>query len=786
MIKSDYFTQPLLRERINLDQDWEFIREDVAVAMEPGFDDGGWGSVSLPHSFSHEPFEMVGNGFRGVGWYRRHLNIPATDQGRRLVIYFEGAMTVAEVWVNGTPLPTHYCGYTPFCYDVSELLSYGGENVVAVRLDNRYQPEVPPERPDERPLGMAQSGGLYRSVYLLKTDPLHIPEAVHGWDVDWREQGGVFITFPRVNAEHAEGKVTAWIKNSRSDQARFRLSANFFDPLNREIATARSEVCALAPGGNTALDLSLAVPAPQLWFPWSPSLYTLSLTVEEDGVAVDRMVTRTGIRSFEWTAADGFFINGQPLKLIGVNRHQHFPFIGHAVPKNQQRLDAIDILNAGCNCVRHSHYLQDDAFMDACDELGLISWVELPGWGTNGLNPGETSLLWRQRNRDALRATIRHARNHPSIVIWGAGINEARQNEEEELILHSLACEEDPTRPTSQARNYNTENNVFDIYSRNDYGVLNTANPDPRTKGYLITEHSSPERGKPPVTYQYNWQETGNNAGWCYRDANEERMLMAVCKLADYLEYVFSHRFIAGAMVWEMYDHYTQFYSPRGHGISDAGRIPKWHYYLYQSQSAHDDFKGGVRPMVFIANQWRKESPTAVMVLSNCQQVGLSIWREEGWHRVETRQPDSTPAIPHPPFTFQLAGHDSTMLLAEGLIDGRTVAHHQVRQPGAPFKVQLAANTRQLQPNGADISLLTVSVVDGHGTVVPSADHVVGCSVEGHGQLIGENPLTVQSGQFPILFQAGRQPGVSRIVATSDGLLPGAIAIDVSKDFPHC
>ncbi len=757
------------------------MRDDVAAAMQPDYDDCGWETVDLPHSFNHEKFEIVGNGFRGVGWYRRRLSIASADRDRRLVLYFEGAMTVAEVWINGVPLPTHHGGYTPFCHDIGEHVRFGESNVIALRLDNRYQPEVPPERPDERPLGMAHNGGLYRSVYLLKTDPLHIPEAIHGWDTGWQEQGGVFIHFPTVSRTSAVARIVTWVKNSRPHAASVRVLAELIDVGRSLVGSAVSEVQCLEPGENRAVELSLTIADPQLWFPWEPSLYTVHTGIVEGEGLIDGIETRTGIRSCEWKRDEGFFINGQHLKLLGANRHQHFPFIGHAVPKNQQRLDAVDIRNAGCNCVRHSHYLQDDAFMEACDELGLISWVELPGWGTHGLNPGEVPAQWRQRNRDGLRATIRHARNHPSIVIWGAGINEARQDETEERELHKLARAEDPTRPTSQARNYNTENHIFDIYARNDYGVLNTSNPDPKTHGYLITEHSSPDRGKPPVTYQHDWKETGNNYGWCYRDADEARLLTAVTHLMEYLAYVYRHPWIAGAMIWEMYDHYTQFYSPRCHGISDAGRIPKWHYYLYQSQSAHDNNDGAVRPMVFVANQWSKDSPTDVVVLSNCQQVRLSTWHGKAWRVFETRQPEDTPALPHPPFRFELKCHDTPQLLAEGLINGQVVAHHLVREPGRPFKVQLQANTHQLRNNGADMSLLTVSIVDAHGTVVPDARNTVRCTVQGPGTLIGENPLTVHSGQFPILFQAGRQPGLSRITAESAGILSAMLDLDCNS-----
>ncbi len=602
--------QKILRERINLNRGWKYLQGENSGAESPTYNDGTWKTVNLPHTFTYTTQNNTGY-YRGVGWYRKRLSLKDDLSGKRVTLYFEGAMAVADVWINGTKLTAHYGGFDPFCYDITDYLNRnGGDDIIAVRVDNSYQPQVPPEKPDGSEIDFPMNGGLYRDVWLILTDAgICIPEPIHSWNRNWIEHGWHRITFPSVTSAAATVRVETWVKNSGSKPRNCRLSTVITDETGAR-AAGTENIRELAASGVTRFVQDIEVINPRLWFPWSPALYTVSSTVYDDTSVFDVYKTVVGIRKVTFTKDQGCFVNDKPVKILGLNRHQMWPFVGHAAPNIQQRRDAERIKDAGCNFVRCSHYLQDDAFFEACDRLGIMLWVEIPGWHccNNDGRPSHDSL-WVSRHADAVRSHIRTARNHPSVAIWAPAINEAVSDPSIEIPLNDIAHEEDPSRPTSAGRLSTPQKNIYDIYGHNCFiGPLTPfMNIDPNTLGYLNTEHTG--HTYPTKRFDPEWKLIAHGI---------RHELMNI--------YARKSPRIHGGVGWCAYDYATPWAGPMVyHGVMDFMRIPKFAYYFYRSQSASDNYDGSVHPMVFIANYNTPNSPLDRRVYSNCDSIRLYI-----------------------------------------------------------------------------------------------------------------------------------------------------------------
>lgn len=739
----------------NINLSWKFYRGDPSGASMPDFDDRSWSTVHLPHSFRNLS-DLSSSVYRGIGWYRKHFTLTTAQSTKRVTLYFEGAMTVAEVWINGTALQTHYGGYNPFCYDITQYCTFNeNDNVIAVRLDNTYQSDVPPEKPDRSGLDYSIFGGIYRDVRLIFTNNIYIPEAIHDWSDKFGLQGGQFITYPSVNASIATVQVATWISNRSAGETTCRIVTTLVDAQGASVANAETSG-SIATTGVTKFIQTLTLDNPHLWFPYGlPYRYTLHTVVYNGPDPVDHYSTKIGIREFTWTKTDGFYCNGEPVKILGLNRTQQWPYVGGAVPNIQQVRDAVVLKEAGCNFVRCSHYLQDDAFMNACDSLGMMLWVEIPSWAS-GFTPDPSSMtLWVTRCEEAMRSNIRHARNHPSVAIWGS-VNEAWQSVSFDEIMQAVIKDEDTTRPSSQSRNYETGNNVFDLYGGNWFTSVPNANPDSRTLGFLIAEHTGhtyPTARADPETTLVNHTE------------RHESMTSGTRARA----------FLHGNLGWCAFDYnsgdgaYIQ-----NHGVMDIMHVPKFCYYFYKSQSAQYNYDGSKDPMVFIANYYMESSPVNRKVFTNCEQVRL--YRND--ELVATASPDfDGNHCAHPPITFSNVAFQSGSLKAEGLVDGQVIATHTVRTPGAVSGVVLTADPDTLVANGSDFSRVVAALVDANNTVVPTAGNRITFTVSGNGTAVGRNPVAAIAGYHVILAQADLTPGTIRVSARAENASSNEVTI---------
>ncbi|MFT3738084.1 MAG: glycoside hydrolase family 2 TIM barrel-domain containing protein [Breznakibacter sp.] len=403
-----------IRIKQNINRDWAFTLGDIKGAEIEAFDDAGWANVSLPHSFSI-PYFMWGKVYQGYGWYRKVIDVPDIWNGKNVTLEFEGAFIETEAYVNGKYLGKHVGGYTGFVFDLTAHL-VTGKNVVAVRINNLWNPRVAPRAGDHQ-----FSGGIYRDVYLNVTDKLH---------VDWC---GTFIYTPRASKTSAACEAAIEVRNNYNADRPCTVKTDILSPEGKVVASGQSTGTVRKNGTEIFRQVFPAIAGPQLWSPESPKLYSAVTTVSVNGSPVDQYETTFGIRHFEWTADRGFFLNGEHYYLLGANVHQDQAGWGDAVTNAAMRRDVQMIKDAGFNCIRGSHYPHDPAFSQACDEIGIILFQENAfwgmggssgdkGWGTpsSGCYPpkAEDQSFFDQSVLAQLGEMIKIHRNHASIAAW--------------------------------------------------------------------------------------------------------------------------------------------------------------------------------------------------------------------------------------------------------------------------------------------------------------------------------------------------------------------------------
>lgn len=406
-----------VRLKQNINREWKFILGDVRGAQRTDYDDEEWDDVHLPHSFSM-PYFMWHTAYQGYGWYRKEIDIPRSwKRNKRVSIEFEGVFLETEVYVNGCYVGKHTGGYTGFHFDVTSYLKTGS-NLIAVRVNNLWNPRVAPRAGDHQ-----FSGGIYRDVYLSVTDRLHV------------DYYGTFVTTPRVSKTMAECNVQTEIRNVYGEDKACMVKTEIYDRGGQCVTSIVSDE-RIAQGGVTAVQQTLpAFHNPRLWTPETPYLYKAVTTILLDKKVVDRYETSFGIRWFEWTADKGFFLNGEHLYLRGANVHQDQAGWGDAVTNAALRRDVKMIKDAGFNCIRGSHYPHDPAFTQACDEIGLILFQENAFWamggssgdrGWGGDGPSSSCYPPHYEDQDAfdrnvlsqLKEMIKIHRNGASVAAW--------------------------------------------------------------------------------------------------------------------------------------------------------------------------------------------------------------------------------------------------------------------------------------------------------------------------------------------------------------------------------
>lgn len=759
------------RQVFNFNPGWRFLKGDSAGAEKPSFDDSQWELAHVPHGLETLGENASGmRNYQGPAWYRKVFERPA-NTGRSF-LYFESVMGKTTVWLNGKELGRHYGGYLPFAFDVTDLLT-SGKNVVAVRTDNSDDPSYPPGK-SQGMLDFTYLGGIYRDVYFIQTDAVHVtlPELS-----PTKAGGGVFVAVKDINGHDAQLVVRTEVANSGPTPRTLTVRTILEDADGREILRADHPVT-LASGVSKLIDQELSAKNVRLWHPDDPYLHFVRTVILDGDRTVDTLRTRFGIRLFEMRGKDGFFINKKFIgyKLSGVNRHQDYVYVGNALPNSGQWRDAQLLREGGSNVVRAGHYPLDPAFYDACDELGLLTTTANPGWQFfNREDP-----LFEKRIYEDTRNLVRRDRNRPSILLWETALNETPEQPHRLLAeMHRIAHEEFPFP-----------------------GLFTVADIDEAKAGGLdFAYHADFNSTFNSLTREYgDGGEVDNffsqNARTrVKREWGEKALLQQALIRADNLREVYGTPPIRiGATIWCGIDHQRGYHpDPFWGGLLDSYRIPRYSYQLFKSQYAPDYRLPGIKtgPMLFIAHELTQVSPADVVIFTNCDEVRLTwLGRVIG-----TAKPQAGSPLPHPPIVFKNVFDYSVIsrdwrsrtgeieMIAEGLINGKVVIREVKKYPErtTALKLEVDAAGLGLTSEGSDFIPVRATIVDNKGVPKVLADDTVRFEVDGPAEIIGDhglnNPMKAQFGIATALIRAGTQPGTITVRAHATGLKSAEITL---------
>ena len=403
------------REVYSMNPAWRFHKGAVEGAETKEFNDKDWTVVSLPDGIEYLPTEASGCiNYQGEVWYRKHFTPDAALKGKKLFLHFEAIMGKSKVFVNGKLLTEHFGGYLPVIADVTDVLDWNGDNVIAVWADNSDDPSYPPGKAQDV-LDYTYFGGIYRDCWLIAHNNVFITDPNYENEV---AGGGLFVAFGKVSDALAEVQLKIHVRNATKNPFSGRVEYMLLQPDGTEVARLSDKI-QVKVGRATTVSDRMPVKQPMLWTPSTPTLYNLLVRVlDKEGNVIDGYRRRIGIRSIEFKGKDGFYLNGRPYgkPLIGANRHQDFAVVGNAVANSIHWRDAKKLKDVGMEIIRNAHCPQDPAFMDACDELGLFVIVNTPGWQFWNDAPE-----FAQRVYSDIRNVVRRDRNHPPrtpVISW--------------------------------------------------------------------------------------------------------------------------------------------------------------------------------------------------------------------------------------------------------------------------------------------------------------------------------------------------------------------------------
>ncbi len=767
------------REVYSMNPAWRFHKGAVEGAETKEFNDKDWTVVSLPDGIECLPTEASGCiNYQGEVWYRKHFMPDAALKGKKLFLHFEAIMGKSKVFVNGKLLTEHFGGYLPVIVDVTDVLDWNGDNVIAVWADNSDDPSYPPGKAQDV-LDYTYFGGIYRDCWLIAHNNVFITDPNYENEV---AGGGLFVAFGKVSDALAEVQLKIHVRNATKNPFSGRVEYMLLQPDGTEVARLSDKIQVKAGRATTVSD-RMPVKQPMLWTPSTPTLYNLLVRVlDKEGNVIDGYRRRIGIRSIEFKGKDGFFLNGRPYgkPLIGANRHQDFAVVGNAVANSIHWRDAKKLKDVGMEIIRNAHCPQDPAFMDACDELGLFVIVNTPGWQFWNDAPE-----FAQRVYSDIRNVVRRDRNHPSVWLWEPILNETWYPADFAKNTRDIVDAEYPypycySGSDSEARGH--EN--FPVYFAHPANMQDASKEIDPTKTYFTREwgdnvddwssHNSPSR------VARNWGEQPMRV-------QAQHYACPYYPVTSYdVLYKQSPQHVGGCL-WHSFDHQRGYHpDPFYGGLMDVFRQPKYSYYMFMAQrpAVKNDRNAGSGPMVYIAHEMTPFSGKDVTVYSNCDEVRLTF--NKGGKTYTYKKDKNRPGMPSPVITFpdvydfmvdkafsRTQKQDDVYLLAEGLIDGKVVATHKVVPARRPEKILLWMDNEgtDLKADGSDFVTVVAAVADKNGNIKRLNNYNICFSIEGEGRLLGgpgvlANPVPVKWGTAPVLVQSTLKPGKIRITAS--------------------
>ncbi len=723
---------------------------DKAATFKPE----DWNEIDLPHDWCVEGTFVNDNSIGsapavsgylpgGIGFYRKEFEIPETDLGKKISIEFDGIFRNSTVWVNGHLLGNHKSGYTPSNYNLTDVLRYGkeGKNIILVKVDaTEYE-------------GWWYEGcGIYRHVWLIKTDKLHV------------DRFGTFITTPVISSEKADVDIKTTLKNEYKVAKNVTLVSKVVDNKGVLLDTKTSTLT-IEPLSQIEIEQKGAIQKPQLWSPETPNLYKVMTEVSDNGNLIDTYETTFGVRTIEINR-NGVFLNGKLYPVKGTCNHQDFAGVGVALPDKINEYKLKLLKEMGSNGYRCSHHPPTPELLDMCDKMGLLVVDEnrMLSSSEEGIND-LTTLLYRDRN-------------HPSIFMWSMENEEGIQGTVTGTrilkTLVDITHKIDPTRPVTAAMNHGRNeggySDVLDVvgYNYGDKGlayVKDHENNPQRVEFCTETTSFISTRGE----YENNWGKgyVSNLGLW--------QPNWGPLPGEDWADIV-KYPYLGGLFVWTGFDYRgepTPYRWPcvTSHfGFMDICGFPKDGYYAYKAAWTNE-------PVVHIFPHWNwkgKEGDSIkVHCYTNCEEVelllnGKSIGKQK--------------AIPYTKLIWSLT-YKPGKLEARGYKGGKVITKDIIETTTDPTQIALSSDCNTLKADGCDVAVIRVAIKDAKGRVVPTASNLVHFEIEGPGKIIGTgngNPSSHEpdkasqrmafNGYCLVLVQTNRQAGTIKLKATSEAL----------------
>jgi len=728
------------------------------------FDDSGWRSLDLPHDWAVElPFQndpgLSSKGFyplgrkypaTSVGWYRRVFDLPAEDAGKRITLEFDGAYREATVVLNGFYLGRHSGGYDPFSFDVTDFAYLGQRNVLLVRVDATQSDGW-----------FYEGAGIYRHVWLVKTNPLHV------------KQWGTFVT-SQVRRGEGSLSILTGVSNHGSAARDTRVVSTVLDPSGQTVGKHAAAPASIAAGDEFSYRQQIVVKKPLLWSLEERNLYKLVTEVQADGQVVDRYETAFGIRTAEFDAEKGLLLNGKPVKLKGTCNHQDHAGVGVALPDAVQYYRLRKLQEMGCNSIRTSHNPPTPELLAACDRMGMLVFDETRMMSSN------------PEGLSQLENLVRRDRNHPSVFMWSMGNEEGQANTARGVLILSamkaVATRHDGSRPVSIApagaigtgglavcdvTGYNYADPKAEEFHKThpEKPVMGTENVSAvGTRGIYITD-----RAKGFVSSYDPYTTTGRASaeGW-WRFCN-------------------ARPWLSGGFIWTGFD-YRGEPSPyrwpnisSQYGVIDTCGFPKDSFYYYQSWWT-------AKPVLHIFPHWNwpgmEGKQIAVWAYSNLDRVELFL----------NGQSLGTKDVKQDSHVAWIVTYAPGSLEARGWKDGKQVMTTRRDTTGAAAKLVLRTDRDEISADGEDVAMFAVEVQDSQGRAVPVTDNEVTFRISGAGKLIGVGngdptdhapdkgtSRKAFSGFCMALVQSSKTAGNITVEATSPGLASAALTIAVKS-----
>jgi len=718
------------------------------------FDDSKWRTLNLPHDWAVElPFvnDDVQNshGFKplgrrypetSVGWYRREFDIPAADLGRRITVEFDGAFRSVLVFVNGIFIGRNDNGYAPFRFDLTDFLTYGQKNYITLRVDASFGDGW-----------FYEGAGLYRHVWLTKTDALHLGK----WESTVR---------PALNGNAATLTLGTVVQNEGKQAESAKVSWQILDAAGKTVATAEAAAQSIAVDGAATFTATAKLANPALWSVDEPTLYSAIVTVEAGGKPRDAERVAFGVRTAVFDADKGFFLNGKSVKIQGTCNHQDHAGVGAAVPDRLQWFRLGVMREMGCNAVRTSHNMPTPEWVEACDRMGMMMMCE-----TRQMSSSPEGLA-------QLEAMVKRYRNSPSIILWSVGneewhlqSDEAEQGAKIGATMVRRCHELDPTRVVSAAVNGDNEKGVSDAFDIIGFNY-NLNGPD----GYHKEHPKRPLYGSETSSAistrgAYSTDPMRNTV-------NDYDGVVPWGETAEeWWKFYGTRDWEAGGFAWTGFD-YRGEPTPYGwpsinsqFGIVDMCGFPKDTFFYYKAW-------WGKEPMLHLFPHWnfegREGDEIPVWVYSNLDEVELFV----------NGKSLGSQKVPHLGHVEWKAKYEPGFIEARGSKDGKVVITEKRETTGPAASIRLTADRTEIDADGEDVAILKVEALDKEGRPVPVASNFIGFKVSGDGALIGVgngDPNCQQSDKEPkrslfnglaqVILQSTKNPGEIHIEAVKEG-----------------